>query len=255
MKTTIDTEARTIVVDEGNGAVELDLYSDEAFRKIADLYLKVGWNQKYTYTFSWMGRPVIQLPDDMIRLQELIYSLKPDVIVETGIAHGGSLIFYASLCKAMGKGRVVGIDIDIRSHNRQAMEEHELYPLITMIEGSSVATETFEHVRTEIGNAGTVLVILDSNHLYDHVSKELEMYSALVTPGSYIISTDGVMRDVADAPRGERSWINDNPANAAEDFVAQSDGFEIVQPVWPFNESSLTDNISHWPSAYIKRTG
>ena len=103
--------------------------------------MRVGWNQKYQYTFSWMGRPVIQLPEDMMRMQEVIYRLQPDLIVETGVAHGGSLIFYASLCKAIGKGRVVGIDIEIRPHNRMAIESHPLAGLITLIEGSSIAPE------------------------------------------------------------------------------------------------------------------
>ena len=251
----IDTDTRRLVVETNGDKRELDLYSDEAFRVISDLYLKVGWNQKYTYTFSWMGRPMIQLPDDMLRLQELIYELKPDVIVETGIAHGGALIFYASLCKAMGKGRVLGIDIEIRPHNRSEIESHEMFPLITMIEGSSVDGQIIEEVKNNVGDAETVLVILDSNHTYDHVLKELELYSGLVTPGSYIVSTDGVMRDVADIPRGEPGWITDNPANAAEDFVKSKPGFTIGEPAWPFNESTLSENVTHWPSAYIRRKG
>ncbi len=255
MTITIDTDTRRLFVETNGNKQELDLYSDEAFRVISDLYLKVGWNQKYTYTFSWMGRPMIQLPDDMLRLQELIYDLKPDVIVETGIAHGGSLIFYASLCKAMNKGRVLGIDIEIRPHNRSAIEAHEMFPLITMIEGSSVDNQIIEEVKNNVGDAETVLVILDSNHTYDHVLKELELYSGLVTPGSYIVSTDGVMRDVADVPRGEPDWVTDNPANAAEDFVKANPDFSIGEPTWPFNESTLSGNITHWPSAFIRRNG
>lgn len=131
---------------------ELSLYSKEAFEILSKEWVKVGWNEKYTYTFSWFGRPIIQMPEDMIRIQELIYKLKPDVIVETGVAHGGSLIYYASICRAIGKGRVVGVDIEIRPHNRNSIEEHELYPLITLIEGSSVEESTLEKVKNCINH-------------------------------------------------------------------------------------------------------
>src|SRR5712671_6532094 len=114
MKLTIDTEKRTLTHDESGQPKPIDLYSKEAFEILSRHWLRVGWNQKYVYTFSWMGRPVIQLPEDMVRAQEVIYRIKPDVIIETGVAHGGSLIFYAGLCKAMGRGRVIGIDVEIR---------------------------------------------------------------------------------------------------------------------------------------------
>src|SRR3954451_12502458 len=129
MKITIDTDSKTFVVHDGGGNRTLNLYEREAFEVISDVWLKTSWNQKYSYTFTWMGRPIIQHPEDLVRLQETIYTLKPDVIIETGVAHGGSLIFYASLMKAMGKGRrVVGVDIEIRPHNRAAIEAHELAP-------------------------------------------------------------------------------------------------------------------------------
>ena len=249
----VDETTQTLTIARDGEEKSVPLYSDEAFRAIADLYLKVGWVQKYTYTFSWMGRPVIQLPDDMIKLQEVIYDLKPDVIVETGVAHGGSLIYYASLCKAMGKGRIIGIDIEIRPHNRKAIEEHELFEYIELFEGSSTAPEIVNAVKESVGDAKTVLVLLDSNHTYDHVTDELNAYCDLVTPGSYIVSTDGVMRDVADTPRGQADWVTDNPANAAEDFVQKRPDFRIQQPHWPFNESTLSENITHWPSAWIQK--
>lgn len=251
----IDEKNELVTVEKDGKAQTFPLYSDESFKAIADMYLKVGWVQKYTYTFSWMGRPVIQLPDDMIRLQEVIYDVKPDVIVETGIAHGGSLIYYASLCKAMGKGRIIGIDIDIRAHNREAIESHEMFDLIELFEGSSTDPDIVKAVKDSVGDAETVLVILDSNHTYAHVMDELNAYHDLVTPGSYIVSTDGVMRDVVGAPRTEPDWDTNNPANAAEDFVKEHDHFEIQQHPWPFNESTLSENVTHWPSAYIKHTG
>src|SRR2546423_15245584 len=130
MKLTIDTEARTLIAEADGQNREMPLYSDEAFELISDQWLKVGWNQKYPYTFSWLGRPIVQLPEDMIRAQEVIYRVRPSVIIETGVAHGGSLIYYASLCKVMGRGRVIGIDIEIRPHNRRAIESHEMSQLI-----------------------------------------------------------------------------------------------------------------------------
>jgi len=190
----------------------------------------------------------------MIRTQEVIYRTKPDVIVEAGVAHGGSLIYYASLCKAMGVDRVVGVDIEIRPHNRRAIEAHELFPYITLIEGSSTDPAIVDEVRRQVKPGETVLVILDSNHTKRHVLDELEAYHGLVTPNSYIVATDGIMRDVADVPRGRPEWARDNPAAAAADFVARHPAFVIEQPAWPFNESALTRNITHWPTAWLRRT-
>ena len=145
--------------------------------------MKTSWNQKYSYTFTWMGRPIIQHPEDIVRLQEVIYFLKPDVIIETGVAHGGSLIFYASLLKGMGKrGRVIGIDIEIRPSNRKAIENHELSNYITLIEGDSTAPDIVEKAGKAIRPNDTVLVLLDSNHSYAHVMNELDAYHRFVTP-------------------------------------------------------------------------
>src|SRR6266404_5315631 len=135
MRITIETKTRRLTVEDDGNVRTLDLYGREAFELISSLWLKTGWNQKYSYTFTWLGRPIIQHPEDLVRLQEAIYTLKPDVIIETGVARGGSLVFYASLMKAIGKGRrVVGVDVEIRPHNRKAIELHELAPYITLIE-------------------------------------------------------------------------------------------------------------------------
>lgn len=253
MKLTIDTEAKTLTLDDLSQTTVMDLYSKAAFEAISREWVRVGWNQKYQYTFSWMGRPVIQLPEDMIRMQEVIFQLKPDVIIETGVAHGGSLIFYSSLCKAMEKGRVIGIDIEIRPHNRAAIEAHPLNDRITLIEGSSTAPETVAKVKSLVKTGETILVILDSNHTYAHVLNELEAYACLVTSGSYIVATDGVMYDLADVPRGHAEWAIDNPTWAARDFAERHPEFIIEQPAWPFNESELNQNITHWPGAWLKR--
>jgi cephalosporin hydroxylase len=249
----IDTESQSLIRECDGRRTEINLYSKEAFEVISQIWLKVGWNEKYPYTFSWMGRPIIQNPEDMIRAQEVIYQLRPDVIVETGIAHGGSLVFYASLCKAMGKGRVVGVDIEIRPHNRKAMENHEVYGYMTLVEGNSVDPVIVERVKRLVKPGETVIVLLDSNHAKAHVLAELQAYHGLVTPGSYIVATDGIMRDLHDVPRGNARWASDHPAAAAAEFVQAHPEFVIEQPRWPFNESGLDRNVTHWPDAWLRR--
>jgi cephalosporin hydroxylase len=192
---------------------------------------RASWHSKYSYTFTWLGRPIIQYPEDLIRLQEVIYRIKPTVIIETGVAHGGSLLFYASLFKATGVGRlIVGVDIEIRPHNRRAIQAHELASLVALVEGNSVATETVEKVVDLIRADDRVLVILDSNHSYAHVIAELQAYSQFVSLGSYIVATDGIMRFVADCPRAKAEWVTDNPANAAEDFARRDPRYVVEDP-------------------------
>jgi cephalosporin hydroxylase len=255
MKLIIDTDNQSLVLEEAGQSNVIPLYSKEAFSILSQQWLKLGWNQKYTYTFTWMGRPIIQLPEDMIRIQEVIYQIKPDIIIECGVAHGGSLIYYASILKAMGKteSRIVGIDIEIRPHNRQAIEAHELFPFITLVEGSSIAPEIVSQVTNLVNPGDQVLVILDSCHTKQHVTQELEAYHDLVTPGSYIVATDGIMKDLHDVPRGTPEWQWDHPTAAAAEFVANHPEFVLKQPAWLFNESELTENITHWPGAWLQR--
>ncbi len=254
MQLTIDSDTNTLSCKNADGERTLPLYCDEAFKIISDLWVKTGWNAKYPYTFSWMGRPIIQLPEDVLRIQEVIHRLKPDVILETGVAHGGSLIFYASLFEAMrSQGRVIGIDIEIRPHNRASIEAHPLFDRITLIEGSSVAPETVAKAKKLIAPGEKVLVILDSNHLRDHVRAELEAYCDLVCPGSYIVATDGVMHEVADVPRGTPSWTDDNPTTAAREFADSHPEFELTKLPFEFNESTLDFQITHWPGAWLLR--
>lgn len=253
MKLVIDTDAKTLSIDNGEQQRSIALYSKEAFEQISDQWLKIGWNQKYPYTFSWMGRPIIQLPEDMVRTQEVIYRVKPDVVIETGVAHGGSLIYYASLLKAMEKGRVIGIDIEIRPHNRAAIEAHEMADRITLIEGSSIAPDVVQAVKNMIRPGETVLVILDSNHTKQHVADELAAYHDVVTTGSYIVATDGSMKDLHDVPRGSPDWDWNHPTAAAAEFAQQHPEFILEQPAWPFNESELSENITHWPGAWLRK--
>lgn len=253
VRVTIDTREQQMVLEADGEEQSLDLYSKEAFEVLSQLWLKVGWNQKYVYTFSWMGRPIIQLPEDAMRAQEVVYRVKPDVIIETGVAHGGSLIFYASLCKAMERGRVIGVDIEIRAHNREAIEAHELSPYITLVEGSSTAPEIVNVVKGMVKPGESVMVILDSCHTKAHVLDELAAYHDIVTPGSYIVATDGSMKDLYDVPRGKPEWAWDHPTAAAAEFAQAHPEFVLEQPEWPFSESNLTENITHWPGAWLRR--
>ncbi|NOU66741.1 hydroxylase [Paenibacillus sp. LMG 31461] len=250
---TIDTEQGKVLVENETGKKAYDIGSSEAFSYISQTWLRSGWDNKYVYGFSWLGRPIIQLPEDMIRIQELIYSIKPDVIIETGVAHGGSCIFYAGLCKAIGKGRVVGIDVEIRPHNRKAIEEHQMFEYITLIEGNSVDSTIVQEVHSLVDKGETVLLILDSNHTKDHVTKELEAYSSLVSVNSYAVVCDGIMSSLVGAPRSEEDWVWNNPKAAAEKFVERDLRFVLEEPVFPFNEGNIKERVTYWPSAYLKR--
>lgn len=251
MKASFDLDGGAAVV---NGR-EVALDSDEAFEALVQAWTVIGWRKKYAYRFTWMDRPIIQLPEDMIRIQELIWRIKPDVLVETGIAHGGSLIFYASLFEAMGKGRVVGVDIDIRAHNRAAIEAHDMARRITMIEGSSTDPAIVARVADEVGAGETVMVVLDSNHTKAHVLGELRALAPFVTVGSYVVATDGVMAAVAGAPRTKPEWVDDNPTEAARQFLAEDRRFVLDMPRPVFDESDVKTEPSYWPGAYLRRVG
>ena len=241
-----------MIVEDGAERSQHELYSDKAFEILSRWSLNIGWSRKYSYGFSWMGRPIIQLPDDLVRIQEVIWSVQPTVIVETGVAHGGSLIFYASLFEAMGRGAVIGVDIDIHAPNRTAIEAHPLAGRIALIEGSSTDAATLEAVRARLKPEDRVLVILDSNHSQAHVAAELDAYSPMVSTGSYIVATDGIMRDLVGAPGVPTTWAKDNPSTAAEAFAAARRDFVLESPPRPFTETGLAP-LTYWPSAYLRR--
>ena len=249
----VDLEQETIAIDEDGLTRQYKLDTPEAFKIISDLWLRAGWDNKYVYSFTWLGRPIIQLPEDMIRLQEVIHTVQPDVIVETGVAHGGGLIYYASLCKAMDRGRVIGVDIEIRPHNRAAIEAHPLFPLITLLEGSSIDPSVVEQVQAQLGPGEKVMVFLDSCHEKEHVLAELRAYAPLVNPGSYIVAMDGIMERLAGAPRSAPDWTWNNPRQAALEFVRDNAEFVIEEPRFAFNEGAVTERVTYWPSAFIKR--
>lgn len=253
MKLELDTDSNTLRIREHDKVETIPLYSTRGFEILSDAWVKVGWNQKHPYTFTWWGRPMIQHPEDMLRIQEVLFALKPDYVVETGVAHGGSLIFYASLFEAVNHGKVIGVDIEIRPHNRKAIEAHPMAKRITLVEGSSTAPDVVTQVKKLIPEGSKVLVILDSNHTKAHVAAELQAYHDLVSVGSYIIATDGVMSLVHDTPRGTHSWILDNPTEAAREFAGRNPNFVVEQPKWLFNESDLSQNVTHWPGAWLKR--
>lgn len=244
-----DTEG-LIILEDGR---ELQLSSPQAFELISEAWVRSGWDTKYVYGFTWMGRPVIQLPEDLIRIQEVIYDVQPDVIIETGVAHGGSLVFYAGLMMAMGKGKVVGVDIEIRPKNRSEIEKHPTSEKISLIEGNSVSDEIVAQVGSHISSGDKVLVVLDSNHSLEHVQREIEIYSEFVSQGSYIVVCDGIMAALAGAPRSSPDWKWNNPLTAIDNFLQVSTKFTQIEPPRRFNEGLIKDRVTYWPNAFLKR--
>jgi cephalosporin hydroxylase len=249
MRLTIDTDAMVL----STGDRELPLYSREAFELVSREWVRIGWGVRYYFTMTWFGCLIQQLPEDLVRLQEVVNTLQPDVIIETGVYYGGSMLFHATLCEALGKGRVIGIDIHIHDRTRQAICTHRLASRITLIQGDSGSSEVVDKVRPMIGPGEKVMVILDSDHSRNHVARELAAWSPFVTSGSCIVVTDGIMRDLTDVPGGKPEWAQDNPCTAAAEFLAAHPEFELRQPEWPFNQSELRQNITYWPDGWLWR--
>lgn len=225
-----------------------------AFGKNAELkeaaasFNTVSNKEMYSYNFSWMGRPIIQYPQDMIMMQELIWDIKPDLIIETGIAHGGSLIYYASIMELIGKGEVLGIDIDIREHNRKEIESHPMFKRIKMIQGSAIDQSTVDQVKKHAEGKKTVMVCLDSNHTHDHVLEELRLYADFTTVGSYCVVFDTIVEDL---PKGsyDRPWdVGNNPKTAVFEFLKTHSNFEIDKQI----DNKLLISVA--PDGYLKRT-
>lgn len=225
--------------------------SNSALQEAARSFNTESNKAQYSYNFKWMGRPVIQYPQDILAMQELIWDIKPDLIIETGIAHGGSLIFYASMLELIGKGEVLGIDIDIREHNRKEIEQHPMFKRITMMQGSSIAPEMVEKVKAFAKDKAVIMVVLDSNHTHEHVLEELKAYAPLVTVGSYAVVFDTIVEHLPEdyLPGHKRPWgIGDNPLTAVKAYLAEDKNFEIDQAI---NNKLL---ISVAPDGYLKRT-
>jgi len=220
----------------------------------ARAFIEASTLPKYSYNFSWLGRPIIQYPQDIVAMQELIWSIQPDLIIETGIAHGGSLVFYASMlelnaaCGGPAEAGVVGVDIDIREHNRRAIEAHPMSKRITMIQGSSVAPETIEEVRATAVGRTRVLVCLDSNHTQDHVLTELLAYAPLTSIGSYCVVFDTIIEDLPAGMHPDRPWApGDNPKTAVREFLKAHPEFTIDKGV----DHKLLISVA--PDGYLKR--
>jgi cephalosporin hydroxylase len=205
----------------------VDVYSAEGFRELTRLWIKAGWQRKLSYELTWLGVPIIQLAEDILMMQELLYKIRPAVVVETGVAHGGSAILYASILELLGRGRVVGVDVEIRKYNRLAIQAHPMSSRITLVDGSSTDESTFVRVQEIVAGEEPVLVALDSNHSRDHVLRELELYSRLVSPGSYAIVFDTVMDLVADTPNGKSDWNLTGAGAGLRAFLETHPEFEI----------------------------
>ena len=220
-------------------------------KKIIELgrsFIKETLKYKYSYNFSWLGRPIIQFPQDIIAMQEIIWGVKPDLIIETGIAHGGSLIFHASMLGLLDNdGKVLGIDIDIREHNRVEIEKHPMFKRITMIQGSSIDKSVVQQVYNFAKDKKQVLVALDSNHTHEHVLRELQLYSPLVTKGSYLVVFDTIIEDMPEDFFLDRPWgKGNNPKTAVWDFLKSNDRFEIDKEI----ENKLLITVA--PDGYLK---
>ena len=223
---------------------------DTSFQKLTKSWFKSSEKFQYSYHFSWMGRPIIQYPQDMIALQEIIWQIKPDLIIETGIARGGSLIFSASMLQLIGKGSVIGIDIDIRKQNRIEIEKHSMFKRIKMIEGSSIDQKVVKKVYQLAENKKQILVILDSNHSHEHVLQELELYSPLVSKNGYLIVFDTVIEDISTPQtksHQKRPWSKgNNPKTAVKSFLKTNNRFIIDKEI----DNKLMITVA--PCGYLK---
>ncbi len=225
------------------------LKQDRDVQALTRIWLREIARHKYAYNFSWMGRPIIQFPQDMIAMQEIIWKVQPELIIETGIAHGGSLIYYASLLEIVGgDGYVLGIDIDIRAHNRAAIETHPMFRRIRMIEESSVSDEVAAQVAEHAASKRSVLVVLDSNHTHEHVLEELKIYAQHVTRGSYVVVFDTLLEDMPADLVQDRPWgVGNNPKTAVREFLSGTDKFVVDKDI----DSKLL--ITAAPDGYLKR--
>lgn len=230
------------------------LGKDVEFRNQSRQWLEKSMRKQYAYNFSWLGRPIIQNPIDIVAMQELIWSIQPDLIIETGIAHGGSLIFSASMlelnaaCGGLQDAEVLGVDIDIRTHNREAIETHPMAKRISMIQGSSITPEIIAQVKAMAAGKHRVLVCLDSNHTHSHVLAELEAYAPMTSIGSYCVVFDTFVDDVSADVFPDRPWgPGDNPKTAVREFLKSHPEFEIDKSI----EHKLLITVA--PDGYLKR--
>lgn len=226
-----------------------ELGKDKDVKEITQQWFNKVSEYEYSYHFTWLGLPIIQFPQDIIALQEIIWQVKPDLIIETGIARGGSLIFHASMLELLNNdGQVVGIDIDIRKHNRDEIEKHPMFKRITLLEGSSVCDEIIEKATELAKGKNKILVLLDSNHTHDHVLEELKLYSKFVSKDSYLIVYDTVVEDMPDELWNDRPWgKGNNPKTAVWEFLKTNSDFEIDKSI----DNKLLITVA--PDGYLKK--
>lgn len=234
--------------EKRNRSMINSMNKDPVLKENSKNWLLNSYKYEYSYHFTWLGRSIIQYPQDMIAMQEIIWKVKPDLIIETGVAHGGSIIFSASMLELIGKGEVIGIDIDVRKHNRKAIEKHPLFHRITLLEGSSTDSKVVKKVNKIAENHKKVLVILDSNHTHHHVLKEMNSYSKLVTKRSYMVVFDTIIEDMDDNFFKNRPWGKGNNAKTAViEFLKKNKLFQIDYQI----EKKLL--ITDAPSGFLKR--
>ena len=223
---------------------------DAVFRQSTELVTELD-RYDYTYLWSWMGVPIIQMPADIMATQEVVWTTKPDVIIETGVARGGSVLFMASLLEMIGKGKVIGVDIDIRAHNRETIQAHPMSKRVEMIEGGSADDDTLEKVRALIPEGASVMVVLDSDHSRDHVLAECRAYAPLITPGCYLVVADTLVGHVSEenAPKKRsKIWFKGNePLSALNDFIFENSDFEVDEVL----NGKLV--LSSSPGGYVRR--
>jgi cephalosporin hydroxylase len=232
---------------EGEGIHrQVDLYSREGLELVSELWVKASCEHRIMYEPVWMGIPIIQYPGDMVMMQELIWKVRPDVIVETGVAHGGSAVFYASILELLGRGRVIAIDVEIRQYNKVAILGHPMSKRIRLIEGGSTDNDTVEQVRGLIGEGERTLFVFDSNHSYEHTLSEMERYSPMVSRDGYMVMMDGAQAFVGDIPSGKKEWREDNPLGAIREFLKRHPDWEC-DPY--YNRLLVTSN----PMGFLRR--
>ena len=233
--------------DERNKKFEKTMSKDVEFKKLSQRWFDISLKYEYPYHFTWLGRPIIQYPQDILIIQELIWKIKPDLVIETGIARGGSLIFTASILELIGKGNIIGIDVDIRKHNREEIEKHPMFKRIKMIEGSSIDKKIVKKIFKLAERKKKILVLLDSSHTHSHVLEELKSYSPLVNKGSYVVVFDTVLEDMPKNSFPNRPWDKgDNPKTAVKEFVKKSNRFKIDVDIE--RKLMITSN----PSGFLK---
>jgi cephalosporin hydroxylase len=252
MRITIDTDAQVLQLAEGGEATGYSLFSPEAFRILSRYWLAMAWNLGHWNSFTWMGRQLLQLPDDVLRLAEVLWTLRPATIVETGVYEGGSTLFFAGLCRLHGGGRVISVEREFRPGVREAIQQGA-GESVTLIEGDSASPETAERVRRSIRAGERVCVFLDSDHSAQHVAAELRHFSPLVSPGCYLIVADSICRELAHAPEGDPTWSWNHPGAAVDEFLSLHPEFSRERPPCLSPEGRDFAQLSYFPDTWLRR--